>query len=141
MDFVALRAVSSNSAPPQLADQAVLQDQWQRQQHLAHGANAAPEVAAWLLPSHALAGVAVNSSAVLVGGVQHQDAAVPLYDVELPYRDALALYRDSVVAVPLGAGPLLMFVRTDVVGAQVGRGGGTGYGCSTLPWWSSGKLG
>lgn len=112
-DFVALRSAASSGTPPQLVDQ------WQQlqQQQLEH---AAAEVAAWLLPSHALASVAANNSAVLVGGVQHQDAAVPLYDVALPYRDALALYSDSVVAVPLGAGPLLMFVRTDVVGAQVG---------------------
>ncbi|KAG2450151.1 hypothetical protein HYH02_000253 [Chlamydomonas schloesseri] len=72
---------------------------------------------AWLVPSHELAQLAASGAAADVGRLLQADRGSGWWGVAPQFREALALYGGTVAAVPLGAGPLLMFVRSDVLAA------------------------
>ncbi|KAG2442677.1 hypothetical protein HXX76_002760 [Chlamydomonas incerta] len=72
---------------------------------------------AWLVPAHELAGLAASGAAADVGRLLRADRASGWWDVAPQFREAMALYGGAVAAVPLGAGPLIMFVRSDVLAA------------------------
>ena len=72
---------------------------------------------AWLVPAHELSELMARGVAADVGRLLQADRSSGWWDVAPQYREALALYGGTVAAVPLGAGPLLMFVRSDVLAA------------------------
>ncbi|KAG2500014.1 hypothetical protein HYH03_002296 [Edaphochlamys debaryana] len=77
-----------------------------------------PVADAWLVPSYRLSDLAAGSGeAADVSHLVYADRGLAWWDVPHSMRDALAIISTRAVAVPIGAGPLLLWYRGDVLGA------------------------
>ncbi|KAG2500013.1 hypothetical protein HYH03_002295 [Edaphochlamys debaryana] len=72
---------------------------------------------AWLVPSYRLADLVAGGSAADVSRLVYADRGLAWWDMAPQLRDALAVVDNRVVAMPIGAGPLLLWYRGDVLGA------------------------
>ncbi|KXZ56879.1 hypothetical protein GPECTOR_1g793 [Gonium pectorale] len=70
-----------------------------------------------LLPPDGLADLVHRGAAADLGWLAEADRELAWWDVLQPYRDSLALYDSTHRALPVGAGPVLLFARVDVLTA------------------------